>query len=174
VADIKSKSEKALEGIRVMIKRELSKFNGQDQRATIQRCLIILYLANIHPLFKDEGKVYNINYDLLYFSGPKLKKVALDIGKEWGTPIKFDRYRTARSNYEKCKSYGYVYVRKEKGNNRLFALTDEGLKHCEEIVNLANRRASSIDLSKVRVIAIDSHSKITYILALKEDGSYGS
>jgi hypothetical protein len=65
-----------LERIRVIIRRDLSKFNGQDDNATIQRCLIILYLARIHPLFKDlYAKMYD-NNPLLYFSGPKLEKVS--------------------------------------------------------------------------------------------------
>ena len=171
MTDIMSENDKALERIRIMIRRELSKFNGQDQTATIHRCLIILYLATIHPLFKDAGNVYDTK-SIPYFSGPKLKKVALEIAKEWGISIKFDRFRTARSKYEMCKSRGYVDVKKEKGNNRFFALTEKGLKHCKEIVDRSYRRASSRDRSKVRVVSMNNYLKNTYILALKEDGSY--
>jgi hypothetical protein len=170
VANIESKSDKALERIRIMIKTELSKFNGQGDRATIHRYLILLYLANIHPLFNDAGKKYDNN--LLYFSGPKLREVALEMDKKWGTPIKFDRYRTARSKYGMCESRGYVHVKKLDGNDCRFALTEEGIKHCEEIVNLSYRSASSTYLSKVRVVAINNYLKNTYFLALKEDGSY--
>ncbi|MGC1134502.1 MAG: hypothetical protein WA941_16860 [Nitrososphaeraceae archaeon] len=161
-----------LERIRVIIRGDLSKFNGQDDNATIQRCLIILYLATMHPLFRDlYAKMYG-NNPLLYFSGPKLERVKREISKEWGAPIKFDRYRTARRTYEMCKSRGYVDIKKEVGNNWFFALTEKGLERCEEIVNLSYRRASSTDLSKVRVVAINNYLENTYFLALKEDGSY--
>lgn len=130
--DITSKNDTALERIRVIIRRDLSKFNGQDDNATIQRCLIILYLANIHPLFKDlDAKMYD-NNPLLYFSGPKLEKVKREISKECGTSIKFDRYRTARSKYEMCKSRGYVDIKKEVGNNWFFALTEKGLERVKK------------------------------------------
>lgn len=161
-----------LERIRVIIRRDLSKFSGQDDNATIRRCLIILYLARIHPLFEDlDARMYD-NNPLLYFSGPKLEKVKREISRDWGTPIKFDRYRTARNKYEKCKSLGYVDIKKEDGNDWFFALTEKGLERCEEIVNRSYRKASSTDLSKVRVVAINNYLENTYFLALRGDGSY--
>ncbi len=84
-----------------MVGSKIVNFNGQDRSATIHRYLIVLYLANIHPSFKDAGVVYN--YKLRYFSGPKLIEVARGISKEWGTWIKFDRSRTATRKYELCK-----------------------------------------------------------------------
>jgi hypothetical protein len=53
-------------------------------------------------------------------------------------PIKFDRSRIA-TKYEMCENDGYVKIKIEPGNNKFFALTKEGFKHCKEIVNLSYR-----------------------------------
>ena len=129
----------------------------------------MLYLATIHPSFKDAGDVYD---NLRYFSGPKLIEVARRISKEWGTWIKFDRSRTATNKYGLCKDDGYVKIRIESGNNKLFALTKEGFRRCKEIVNWDYRNTLHKNLSKVRVIAINKNSKNIYFLALKEDASF--
>jgi hypothetical protein len=169
VAGSKPKNDNSLERVRIMVNSELSNFNREHRIATIQRYLIILYLANIHPLFRDGGIPVG---NLRYFAGPKLIEVARAIAKEWGVWIKFDRSRTAERKYKLCQSNGYVHVKPEPGNIKRFALTEEGFKHCEELIDSFYRKVSSRNLSKVRIFALNSYSKNTSFLALKEDGSY--
>jgi hypothetical protein len=71
-----------------------------------------------------------------------------------------------------CQNDHYVKIKIEPGNNKLFALTKKGFRHCEEIVNSSYRTALSKNLSKVRVIAINRYLEKTYFIALKEDSSY--
>ena len=172
MASIRSKNDKTLDRIRIIVDTKIDDFNKENRIATIQRYLIILYLANIHPSFKDAGKRYDDNL-YPYFSGPKLKEVARGIAKDWGTWIKFDRSRTHVNKYKMCQNdHGYVDIKEESGNRKLFALTKAGFRHCEEIVNSSYRTVLSKNLSKVRVIAINRYLKKTYFIALKEDSSY--
>jgi hypothetical protein len=166
---IRSKNDKTRDRIRIIVDTKIDDFNKENRIATIQRYLIILYLANIHPSFREAGERDNDD-NLRYFSSPKLKEVARGIAKEWGKWIKFDRSRIA-NKYKMCQNDHYVKIKIESGNNKLFALTKKGFRHCEEIVNLSYRSALSRNLSKVRVIAVNKYLKKTYFLALKEDAS---
>lgn len=166
MARIKSKKDETLDRIRIII----PDLNGEDRRATIQRYLIILYLASMHPSFRDTGELDKDN--LRYFSGPKLKDVAHGMAKEWGKWIKFDRSRTAPNKFEMCENDHYVKIKIKSGNYKLFALTKKGFRHCKEIVNSSYRTALSKNLSKVRVIAVNRYLEKTYFIALKEDSSY--
>lgn len=94
MAGSKPKNDKALDRIRIMVTSDLSNFNREGRSAIIRRYLIILYIANLHSLFRDAGRKDNDN--LRYFSGPQLTEVARKIAKEWEVmQIKFDRSRTA-------------------------------------------------------------------------------
>ena len=54
------------------------------ENAKKQRHLIILYLANIYPSFRDAGKIDNAD-NLRYFTGPQLERVQREAAKKMGS-----------------------------------------------------------------------------------------
>ena len=104
------------------------------ENAKKQRHLIILYLANIYPSFKDAGKVDKAD-NLRYFTGPQLERVRREAAKKWEVAeIEFDRPRAAET-YESCqKDEDFARVKIEGGKNKLYALTKKGFNHCQELI----------------------------------------
>jgi hypothetical protein len=112
---------------------DTSKYGAHN--AKIRRHLIVLYIATIYPSFCNAAEIDNAN-NLRYFSGPLLQKVVKTVAKDWDTDrIKFNRPKSDEA-YESCQNKGYVKIKRKAGNRKLFALTNEGIKHCQEIVNL--------------------------------------
>lgn len=78
------------------------------ENAKKQRHLIILYLANKYPSFKNAGKKDKAN-NLRYFTGPQLERVRNEAAKKWKVvKIKFDRPRAAET-YESCQNDEYSW-----------------------------------------------------------------
>jgi hypothetical protein len=134
--------------------------------AKVRRHLIVLYLASISPSFWDAAET-NKTDTLRYFSRPILEKVVKTIAKDWGTDqIKFNRPKSDEI-YESHQNEDYVKVKRKAGNRKLFALTNKGMKRCQEIVELTYN--SVIDPKSAK---IDQTDKPTILENLLTFGQY--